>query len=199
MTASRSTIFAEMLRSMRRDGPLASLVALVAVVVVVLCASKGAWQVATVVGALLMGVVWLLGVAAWADVRVSYVNFIALPITLGIVCEYPFNIADRVRLFGGDVGKAMRRGAGAVMLCSFTTVVGYGSLILSDFQALASFGKVAVAGELACVFAAIFVVPSLLTIRREWSGRRRPRARTDRTASPGTGGSGGRRTRARAP
>jgi len=163
MTASRSTIFAEMLESIRRDGPLASGVALLAVIAVVTVASRGGRSVAAVLGALGIGVAVLLGWAALFDVRINYVNFIALPITLGIGCEYPFNIADRARLLDGNVSEAVRRSAGAVLMCSFTTVVGYGSLIFSDFQALEGFGKLAVVGEVGCVLGAVFFVPALLT------------------------------------
>lgn len=166
LTASRSTIFAEMLTSMRRDGPLASLVALAAVVIVVVFASRGVRQVTAVLVALGVGAMLLLGFAAWTNARVNYVNFIALPITLGIGCEYPFNIADRARLLGGDIAAAVKRSAGAVLLCSFTTVVGYASLTVSDFQALASFGTLAACGELACAFSAVLVVPSLLAVGR---------------------------------
>ncbi|CAN5924779.1 hypothetical protein BH11MYX4_BH11MYX4_16580 [soil metagenome] len=162
MTASRSTIFAEMLESIRRDGPIASGVALFAVAAVVIVASRGVRSVAAVLGALSIGVAVLLGWAALFDVRINYVNFIALPITLGIGCEYPFNIADRARLLDGDAAGAVRRSAGAVLMCSFTTVVGYGSLIFSDFQALEGFGKLAVVGEVGCVFGALFFVPALL-------------------------------------
>ena len=164
MTASRSTIFAEMLTSMRRDGPLASIVAFVAVVVVVAFAARDVRVVASVLVALVVGVIALAGFAAYLGIRIHYVNFVAFPITLGIGCEYPFNIADRVRLLGGDIGAAVRRSGGAVMLCSFTTAVGYGSLLLSDFQALESFGKLAVAGEIACVVAAVVFLPALLTL-----------------------------------
>ncbi len=186
MTASRSTIFAEMIRSMRRDGPLASIVAFVLVLVVVRAASRGLRQLFVVVVSLLLGVSWLLGVAAWFDFRVNYVNFIALPITLGIGCEYPFNIADRARILDWDAPMAVRRSAGAVMLCSFTTIAGYGSLVLSDFQALASFGELAVVGELACICSAIFVVPSLFRVLRGARGRPRARSQTRELESDAT-------------
>jgi uncharacterized membrane protein YdfJ with MMPL/SSD domain len=169
MTASRSTIFAEMLSSLRRDGPLASAVSFVAVAIVVLVFARDRRVALAVLGALLVGVIWLLGSAAFSGARLNYVNFIALPITFGIGCEYPFNLADRVRLLGGDVRQAVERSSGAVLLCSFTTTVGYGSLLLSDFQALESFGKLAVIGEVACVFAAVFVMPVMLVLL---SGRR---------------------------
>ena len=98
MTASRSSIFAEMLDSIRRDGPLASGVALVAIVLVVLVASRSRRSIAAVLGALAIDASFLVGSAALLDVRINCVNFIALPITLGIGCEYPFNIADRARV-----------------------------------------------------------------------------------------------------
>ena len=163
MTASRSTIFAEMLESIRRDGPIASLVALCSVVAVVIVASRGSRSVIAVLGALAVGVAALVGWAAVFDARINYVNFIALPITLGSGGEYPFNIADRARLLDRDADAAVRRSAGAVLMCSFTTVVGYGSLIFSDFQALAGFGKLAVVREVGCVFGAVFVVPAVLS------------------------------------
>jgi hypothetical protein len=163
-TASRSTIFAEMLTSMKRDGPLASLVALVGVSLVVIAASRTARLAGSVLLSLLIAATWLVGWGATLGIRINYVNFIALPITLGIGCEYPFNLADRTRLLGGDATAAVERSAGAVLLCSFTTIVGYGSLLFSDFQALQSFGKLAVFGEVACVFAAVFVLPSLFVV-----------------------------------
>ena len=162
LTASRSTIFAEMLESIRRDGPRASLLALLLVIGVVLVAARGPRYVLSVLGALAVGVALLVTWAAVFDVRINYVNFIAVPITLGIGCEYPFNLADRTRLLDGDPAEAVRRSAGAVLMCSFTTVVGYGSLVFSDFQALEGFGRLAVVGEIGCVFGAVFFVPALL-------------------------------------
>lgn len=162
MTASRSTIFAEMLSSLRRDGPLLSLFSLGGVVIVILLLSRQKRVAVSVLASLAFSVVLLLGGAAVLGERINYVNFIALPITFGIGCEYPFNLADRTRLLDGNVGQAIVRSAGAVLLCSFTTTVGYAALLLSDFQALASFGKLAVLGELACIFAAVALVPALL-------------------------------------
>src|SRR4029450_7906486 len=89
---------------------------------------------------LIMGVIWMVGGAAWTDMKLNFLNFIALPITFGIGCEYPFNIYDRSRLLGGDVTLAVRRSGGAVALCSYTTIVGYGSLLFADNQALPSVG-----------------------------------------------------------
>jgi predicted RND superfamily exporter protein len=163
-TASRATVFAEMIRSMERDGPRATLASLLGVTLVVLLATRKARGTIAVLAALTMGVVWLVGGAAWFGEKLNYVNFITLPITFGIGCEYPFNVYDRSRLLGGDVTGAVKRVGGAVALCSFTTVVGYGSLLFADNQALQSFGRLAVSGELACLTGALFMLPALLHV-----------------------------------
>ncbi|MDX2021986.1 MAG: MMPL family transporter [Deltaproteobacteria bacterium] len=161
-TASRAGVFAEIFRSLRRDGPLASFVSLAAVVVVLLVATHNFVGALSVLFVLLTAVVWMLGVSAWTHERLNFLNFVALPITFGIGCEYPFNIYDRVRLLGGDIAQALARSGGAVALCSYTTIVGYGSLLLSDNQALRSFGRLAVVGEFTCLIGALLLLPAVL-------------------------------------
>jgi uncharacterized protein len=163
-TASRATIFAEMIRSMERDGPLATAASFCAVVLVVVVATANLRGALAVLAVLLLGVAWMLGGAALSDTKLNFVNFIVLPITFGIGCEYPFNVYDRTRLLGGDVSLALRRTGGAVALCSYTTVVGYSSLLWSDFQSLQSFGRLAMTGEIACLAGALLVLPALLRV-----------------------------------
>ena len=170
-TASRSSIFAEMIRSMEKDGPRATGLAFLAVMVVVVIATASRRGAVCVLLSLLIGVTWTLGGAAWSDMKLNFLNFIALPITFGIGCEYPFNVFDRTRLLGGDVSLALRRTGGAVALCSYTTIVGYGSMLFSDQQALQSFGRLAMSGELATLIAAMLVLPSLLHV---WKKKRAP-------------------------
>jgi uncharacterized protein len=167
-TASRSTVFAEMIRSMEIDGPRATLASLLAVTVVVLVATHDVRGAVSVLAALIMGVTWLVGTAAWAGEKLNYVNFITLPITFGIGCEYPFNVYDRSRLMNGDVAGGLVRVGGAVALCSFTTIVGYSSMLFADFQALESFGRLAVCGEAACLSGALLMLPALLNL---WASR----------------------------
>jgi hypothetical protein len=161
-TASRSTIFAEIVRSMEHDGPLATYVSLCAVVVVVIIATGSLRGAAAVLLALALGVVVTLGSAAHDGMKLNFFNFIALPITFGIGSEYPFNVFDRSRLLRGDVSSALRLSGGAVALCSYTTTIGYASMLVSDQRALQSFGRLAMTGEIACATAALLVMPAFL-------------------------------------
>jgi hypothetical protein len=173
VTASRATIFAEIIRSMERDGPLATAVSFVMVVLVVVLATGNAGGALAVLSALVLGVLLTVGVMAHLDVKLNFLNFIALPVTFGIGCEYPFNLYDRARLLGGDARGAVLRSAGAVALCSYTTVVGYASMLFADNQALQSFGKVAASGEVFCALSALVVLPAALHL----AGRHLPFAR----------------------
>jgi predicted RND superfamily exporter protein len=55
------------------------------------------------------------------------------------------------------------------MLCSFTTITGYSSLLIAGNQAFVSFGRLAVLGELACVFAAVISLPAFLCCMEKYS------------------------------
>jgi hypothetical protein len=185
VTASRSGVFAEMIRSMARDGPLATSLSFLAVTVVVVFATGSLVGAATVLSVLVMGVLWMVGAMALFDVKLNFLNFIALPITFGIGCEYPFNLFDRARLLGGDVALGVRRSAGPVALCSYTTLLGYASLTFADNQALKSFGRVAASGELACAAGALVVLPAILhlmnrspRLRARWPRGWRPKSTT---------------------
>ena len=79
-------------------------------------------------------------------------------------------LGQGTRLLGGDVTSAVKLHLGAVSLCSYTTIIGYGSLLFADNQALQSFGKLSIMGELACVLAALFFLPALLHVLTQLFG-----------------------------
>ena len=92
---------------------------------------------------------------------------------LGIGIDYSVNIISRARsepdTAQGRVESA--RTASAVALCSYTTVVGYGSLWFSSNKGIRSFGFAAMLGELTCLSAALLIAPALARM----IGTRRPK------------------------
>jgi predicted exporter len=171
-TVSRSTVFAEMVSAMSSDGPRATFAAFLVVVFHSLLATRRLGPAAMVLGALLSGVLFTVGGAAHLGVRLNFLNFVALPLTFGIGVEYAMNLYDRVEHLG-DVGDGLRSVGGAVTLCSLTTIIGYGSLLVADNQALQSFGYLAVAGEVSCIATAMILLPSAMVLVR----RRKERAK----------------------
>jgi predicted RND superfamily exporter protein len=172
-SSGHAVIFAAMIRSIVHDAPLATGMSLLAVAVLVMALARSRVGATLVLTTLIAGVLWMLGAAAWAGVRTNFLNFIALPITFGIGVDYGINIYLRYRLEGrGRVGRAVRATGGAVALCSLTTIIGYAALLVGDNQALRSFGKMAILGEVACLAAAVVGLPAFLV----WRERRQARA-----------------------
>ena len=165
-TASRSTVFAEMIRSMVRDGPRATVASFLAVAVVVLVATRNVRGALAVLGALVMGVTWFVGGAAWLGREAQLPQLHRAADHLRHRLRVPVQrLVDQIApRWGRCVSSAVRRVGGAVALCSYTTVVGYGSLLFADFQALQSFGRLAVSGEVACLAGALLMLPALLHV-----------------------------------
>jgi predicted RND superfamily exporter protein len=165
-SSGHAVIFAAMIRSIVHDAPLATGASLLGVAILVVLLTGSTLGSALVLGGLCAGVLWMLGAAAAAHVHTNFLNFIALPITFGIGVDYGINIFLRYRLEGrGRVGRAVRATGGAVALCSLTTIIGYGALLVADNQALQSFGKMAILGEIACLSAALVGLPAYLVLR----------------------------------
>src|SRR5262249_36051325 len=127
---------------------------------------------ALVLGTLALALTWMVGAMAAANVRLSFINFIALPITFGIGIDYPVNIYGRyAQDHGRGVLEALRGAGGPVILCSLTTSLGYLALLRSHNQAVRGLGGVAVLGEVTCLGAALLFLPAAIT----WSRRRASR------------------------
>ncbi|MFL5374868.1 MAG: RND transporter, partial [Myxococcales bacterium] len=71
-----------------------------------------------------------------------------------------------VRERRGDVLLSLAEVGPAVALCSWTSIVGYGSLLFSLNRALRSFGWYAMAGEVTTIVTAIVLLPALLLLAR---------------------------------
>jgi uncharacterized protein len=153
--------------SVDHDGPRATIVAAVGAVLVVLAILGLTRQAAVTIGCGAMGVFLLLTAAGLFGIRINFLDFVALPITIGIGIDYAVNVAARHRTEGrGSAARILTATGPAVALCSFTTVVGYASLLFSENRGIRSFGLAALIGELTCVFAALILAPALLDLRR---------------------------------
>jgi predicted RND superfamily exporter protein len=157
----------DILMSIGRDAPVASLVSFLGVVGVVLLVLRARRAAFYVIGALLLGVLWLGGATMALGIKINFSNFIAFPITLGIGVDYAVNVMTRYVQDGErDVQGAVRSTGGAVALCSMTTIIGYSSLLLAKNRALFLFGLLAVLGEIACLTAAVVALPAWLVVTR---------------------------------
>lgn len=161
-------------RAMKSDGPRATALSLVLVLVIGVLSFRSLGLSLLAVLSLSFGVLLMLGAVAWAGQKLNFSNFVALPITFGIAADYSINMLKRFQAEGeSGLSSALAKTGGAVALCSATTIIGFGSLLVAQNQALFSFGVLATAGELTCLLTAIWALPALLAI----SSGRAPRAK----------------------
>jgi predicted RND superfamily exporter protein len=172
--------FAGMLQIMIADGPYVTKAAVIGVTLLVLLLFglptivadptprgfvRALLRALPVLLSIAVGVVWLFAIASRLKLKVNFINFVALPITLGVGADYAANIWARVLHDGtARLRMVIANTGSAVALCSLTTIVGYSSLLKSRNQALRSFGLLADLGELTCLLAALVVLPAVVRL-----------------------------------
>ncbi len=166
VAGGQSFVVADIIATMERDAPLAIAVALVGAVFVVwlVVGLRRHGLVTLACGA--SGILAMISLCALFGLKVHFIDLIALPITIGIGIDYAVNLASshRGRELQGPRTLLSTTG-GVVLLCSFTTIVGYGSLLLSENGGIRSFGFASILGEFACVTAALMLAPILLDLK----------------------------------
>lgn len=161
--SGRDVIFADVLQAVVHDIPRAVSLSLgLTILTVLVTFRRGGWHALSVLFALLVGVAGEMLFLYFADVKINFLNFSALPITFGIGVDYAVNVAQRYRADGSrDILAALRTTGGAVVLCSLTTMLGYLALVGSLNRGIRSLGVIAVVGEVSCLLAAVLVLPAL--------------------------------------
>ena len=173
--AGHTSLFAAMLRSIAHDGPIATEAAMIGVALMVVLLFRNARSSALLLLSLAVGVVWMGGAGAALNMKLNFLNFVALPITLGIGVDYAVNIFARIADEPPEKhARALAETGSAVALCSSTTVIGYSSLLIASNGALVSFGKLADLGEVGCLLAALLLVPAVSSRYRSLKSAKQP-------------------------
>ncbi|MEW6778277.1 MAG: MMPL family transporter, partial [Bdellovibrionota bacterium] len=172
-TSGSPVIFADMLTSVIKDGRLTTIVCYLAVTVALFASFRNLRTTAFIMLFLTYGLVLLAGAMGFLGLKVNFFNYIVIPITVGIGVDYHINVYKRYELDGKkSIRSAVVQTGGAVILCSLTTIIGYGSMLLSATPAMVSFGLMAVVGEITCLTSALLLKPAFLVVGE----RRRMRA-----------------------
>jgi predicted RND superfamily exporter protein len=164
-TSGASVIFANILETIEHDGPLVTSVAAAGLVVMIVLVVGRNRRAVAVLAATGVGALFMVAACAVLALRVTFLDFVALPITLGLGIDYAINIADRHDREGGaDPIATLRSSGAAVFVCSLTTMIGYGSLLVSSNLAIRGFGMASLIGEVTSVLSALVLVPAVLAL-----------------------------------
>jgi hypothetical protein len=164
-------VSAQVLEALEREAAPTTLAALCAVIAIIVILFRVSIQAVLVLTSLLVGVVFLAGAVMFFDIKINFLNFMAFPVTFGIGAEYAINVLHRFRQEPSDIRTVMGNTGGAVALCSLTTILGYGSLLIATNQALFSFGLLAVIGEVTCLVSATVLLPAVFVRINKHAGK----------------------------
>ena len=109
---------------------------------------------------LLFGIVCTLGLMGFAGIRFNYINISAIAMIFGISVDYGVyfmqsflegdNLQDR---------KLVRHAFKNIVICSLTTMAGFGSLIYTNFRGISSLGQVIIIGIVSCFIMSAALLP----------------------------------------
>jgi hypothetical protein len=117
------------------------------------------------------GALWTAGLFALFGLKLNFMNVAILPMLLGIGIDNGIHMVHRFYLYGGQqVSEALEYTGTAVCLSSLTTVLAFGTLVLSVNRGIASVGLVALTGFSACLLASLVTLPAALQV---WGERRK--------------------------
>jgi predicted RND superfamily exporter protein len=156
-------LFADVLLQIQEDGPLVTWIAAIGIALMVIVVVGRSRRAAAALGATFAGSLVMVAVCAIGGLRITFLDFVALPITLGLGVDYAINVAARAA--EDDPVVALRSTGGAVLLCSLTTMIGYLSLFASDNLAIRGFGVASLIGEITCMAAAFVIVPAVIAMK----------------------------------
>lgn len=150
-----------------------TLIALLAVVVLVSLHFRRLQLVGLVLVPLACGVLWTAGTLALCGVKVNMMNLAILPMLLGIGIDYGIYIVHCLQSHdAATLRRALQVTGTAISLSALTTQVGFGTLALSRHQGIASVGLVAFVGITACVLASLCTLPAVLQLWVLCTGKR---------------------------
>ncbi len=112
-------------------------------------------------------VMWLLGVT------INLANIIVLPLMFGIGVDAGVHMLHRDRQSPKSDPAGLTDGTGkGITITSFTTMLGFGALMVSHHRGMFSLGLVMATGIGFTLLACLVLMPALLELRRRWRKRR---------------------------
>src|SRR5262249_59427073 len=94
-TSGGSVIFADIVDSIEHDGPIVTVIAAAGLVVMVILLVGRNRRAVAVLAATGAGSLMMVTACALLGLKVNFLDFVALPITLGLGVDYAINVAHR--------------------------------------------------------------------------------------------------------
>jgi len=141
------------------------LYAMTAIIIYLFFLFRNARTVFFVLLPVLAGSIWTVGVMELIGLKLNMANLVILPLILGVGVVNGIHITHRYREEEDKHASVLGKSTGqAVVLSSFTTMIGFGSLMVADHSGVFSLGLVLTIGVFNCLIASITFLPALLKL-----------------------------------
>lgn len=165
MTSSRQVGY-ELRDIVYKDFSLITLFVFAGVAACLLVTFRNPLRLIVAVLPLVTGIFWMVATMMLTGMKFNYINSIIMPTIIGIGIDSCIYIVHRY-IEDSRIGPAVELTGRGLMMTSLTTIVGFGSLMISQNRGIQSLGKVATLGVFACLVASLVGLPALL----HWLGR----------------------------
>ena len=169
LLAGHLVIRAETLESLRSSMVTGSLFATLVSALVALMLFRGFWPVLICCAAPALGVLWTLGAMGWAGQQIGALGTVipTLVMVIGLSDAVHLLLETKRQLAIGKtrdqaIIQMLCRTGPACLLTSLTTVIGFGSLLVSQTQSVQQFGLCAALGSSFALLADLLVLPVLI-------------------------------------
>lgn len=121
------------------------------------------------------GSIWMLGTVHILGIDFNFLNVVVVPMIIGFGVDNGIHFIQRYYENGEnptskDLENSVVMTGRALVMTSLTTIVGFGSLALADFQGIREMGLLSILGITYTLIASVVFLPALLKI---WSPRHR--------------------------
>jgi len=164
--AGPNVISAELRKIVWDDAIKASILGIVVVFILMWSDLGGPLRALLALLPLFVGMVWMLGGMALLGQRLNFFNIFVLTMIVGIGVDYGVHLLHRWYESGG-IPEELAETAKAIAVAALTTMVGFGSLVLSHYPGLRSVGAAAILGALSTAILGITLLPALLSMRED--------------------------------
>jgi predicted RND superfamily exporter protein len=112
-----------------------------------------------------LGTLWTVGLMHLCGLKFNLANVFGLPLIVGTAAEYGLNVVARHREGRDHGGPLLARSTVlAVVLNGFTTIAGFGSLMVATHRGIFSLGLLLTLGMAASLAASLIVLPVLMRL-----------------------------------
>jgi predicted RND superfamily exporter protein len=122
---------------------------------------------------LFVGATWMVGLQALFGWKFDMMNFMAVPLIIGIGIDDGVHILHRYEIEGkASLPLVLRTTGRAVLLTTLTTMIAFGSWALATHKGTASMGRTLFLGVGTCFFSSILLLPAIITIIEKFNGKK---------------------------